>query len=392
MPTISQLPSVETVTAADEVPVSQNGVTHSVSVGAPLASMQPAVISDSGTLLGRISLGAGGPEQVAIGPGLLLNAGTLAASAFDLADLPQQTVLSPTDHAMLNSNGALALLPVSSLRGLFSPGANISIDANGTISASGTGGGSSGTFSITSLTPVVSIASGDLVAISQAGADRTISYANLLDGLTIDQAQPAANTTDSDTLWVAQGNSTMLRQTFAAIWSWLMAKQPSYKLPVVEITSNTTLDGTVHNGRILICSQPVTLTPAQLNMGSGFYWQRDLRHWHHNVVRDGDIARRPGRDAACCHLLRRHDCVRVVGRQHQWRHCSSSPRSGHEPEREQSDGQQHHAQLVGAEFRRCRQQLHRAISRHGQFDMVDLRDRYHQHHCVSDRIGRVDVV
>jgi hypothetical protein len=50
-----------------------------------------------------------------------------------------------------------------------------------------------------------------------------------------------------------------------------MAKQPSYKLPVVEITSNATLDGTVHNGRILICSQPVTLTPAQLNMGSGFY-------------------------------------------------------------------------------------------------------------------------
>ena len=57
----------------------------------------------------------------------------------------------------------------------------------------------------------------------------------------------------------------MLRQTFAAIWSWLMAKQPSYKLPIVEITSNTTLDGTVHNGRILICSQPVTLTPAQLS-------------------------------------------------------------------------------------------------------------------------------
>jgi hypothetical protein len=62
MPTISQLPSVETVTAADEVPVSQNGVTRSVSVGALLASMQPAVICDSGTLLGRISLGAGGPR------------------------------------------------------------------------------------------------------------------------------------------------------------------------------------------------------------------------------------------------------------------------------------------------------------------------------------------
>ena len=106
MPTISQLPSLADVTAADAIPVSQNGATHSVSVGALLASTQPAIISEPGTLLGRVSLGAGGPEPVAIGPGLLLNAGTLAASAFDSADLPQQTALSPTDHAMLNSNGA----------------------------------------------------------------------------------------------------------------------------------------------------------------------------------------------------------------------------------------------------------------------------------------------
>jgi hypothetical protein len=63
----------------------------------------------------------------------------------------------------------------------------------------------------------------------------------------------------------------MLRQTFAAIWSWLGGKLPSYRLPVVELSTNTTLDGTVHNGRLLICSQPVTLSPAPLNMGSGFY-------------------------------------------------------------------------------------------------------------------------
>jgi hypothetical protein len=30
------------------------------------------------------------------------------------------------------------------------------------------------------------------------------------------------------------------------------------------------LDGTIHNGRLLICSQPVTLTPVPLNMGNGF--------------------------------------------------------------------------------------------------------------------------
>lgn len=38
----------------------------------------------------------------------------------------------------------------------------------------------------------------------------------------------------------------------------------------VELTTNATLDGTVHNGRILVCSQPVTLTPLFTNMGAGF--------------------------------------------------------------------------------------------------------------------------
>jgi hypothetical protein len=57
MPTISQLPSSAQVTASDEIPVSQAGTTHAVTVGTLLASTQPAVISPSGTLLGRISIG-----------------------------------------------------------------------------------------------------------------------------------------------------------------------------------------------------------------------------------------------------------------------------------------------------------------------------------------------
>ena len=267
MPTIKQLPSVAEITAADDIPVSQNGVTRAVSVGALLASAQPAIIADSGTLLGRISIGSGGPEPVTVGPGLLLNGGTLAASAFDPANIPQQSALSPTDHAMLNSNGLLTLLPVTSLRDLFSAGANVSIDANGTISASATGGSP---FSITGLTPVTTIASSDLVAISQSGEDRTISYGNLIDGLTIDAASAAAPASDTDAFWVGQGSSTMLAQTFAAVWTWIKAKLPTYRRPVVEIAVNTTLDGTIHNGAILVCSQPITLTPAFPNMGSGF--------------------------------------------------------------------------------------------------------------------------
>jgi hypothetical protein len=274
MPTISQLPPSDQVAASDQVPISQAGTTHSVSVGTLLASMQPAVISGSGTLLGRVSLGSGGPEPVAVGIGLLLDDGSLAASGADHATYPLQTDLLPADQVVLNSAGDPKLLPLSLLRGLFSAGANIAISASGTISATAAGGAASGsgdTFSITTLSSVTSMAASDLVAISQAGADHTISYANLLDGLTIDLAQPAVATTDTDALWVAQGSNTMLRQTFAAVWSWLTTKLPSYRLPVVEITHDTSLDATIHNGRILVCSQPVTLTPLLLNLGSGFF-------------------------------------------------------------------------------------------------------------------------
>jgi hypothetical protein len=267
MPTISQLPTVAEVTAADAIPISQNGATNSVSVGALLASTQPAIISDPGTLLGRISLGPGGPEPIAVGPGLLLSNGTLATSPLDLANAPQQTTLAPTDYAMLNSNGTLTLLRVTSLRTLFSAGTNIAIDANGTISAGVIGGGS---YSISGLAPVTTIAGSDLVAISQGGADRTISYANLIDGQTIDAAGAASPASDTDAFWVGQGSSTMLAQTFAAVWTWIKAKLPAYRRPVLELTVNTTLDGTIHNDAILVCSQPITLTPAFLNMGSGF--------------------------------------------------------------------------------------------------------------------------
>ena len=268
MPTISQLPPVTAVTAADEIPLSQNGTTHSVTVGSLLAGVQPAIITPTGNLIGRISLGPGGPEPVAVGVGLALNRGTVAASGADHATFAQQSSLVATDQLVLNSAGSPKLLSISLLRGLFQAGSNVTIDGNGTICATGGNGG--GGAPIAALAPVSSIAASDLVAISQGGIDHAISYANLLDGLTIDLAQPASPAADSDTLWVAQGSNTMLRQSFSAVWSWLAGKLATYRLPVVELTTDTTLDGTVHNGRVLVCSQPITLMPAPINMGSGF--------------------------------------------------------------------------------------------------------------------------
>ena len=158
----------------------------------------------------------------------------------------------------------------------FSSGQNISIDGNGVISTT-----ASGTLSPTallgsaigSLQVVSSVTAEDLVPISQAGTDHAVPYANFLDGITIDEAPAAGPSADSDTIWLAQSTNVMGSQSSGAIWVWIAGKLPTYKLPVVEITTSTNLDTTVHNGRFLVCSQPVTLTPLAVNMGSGFTCQ-----------------------------------------------------------------------------------------------------------------------
>jgi len=268
MPTISQLPATSQVTAADQIPISQSGSVCSVNVGTLLAATQPAIMIPTGNLFGRTSLGPGGPDPVAVGMGLSLNAATLAATGADHATFAVEGSITLADQAVVNSTGSPRLLPLPLLRGLFSAGTNIAIDQNGTISATATGGTSND--SISTLPTVGTISAGDLVAISQSGTDHTISYANLIDGQTIDEVQGAASASDTDTCLVGQNGSVMVRQTFAAIWAWLTAKLAGYQMPTVELATNTTLSAAAHNGRLLICSQPITVTPAPAAMGNGF--------------------------------------------------------------------------------------------------------------------------
>ncbi len=253
MPTIQQLPPAVSVDPADEVPVSQAGATHAVSIGTLLSGLQPAILAPTGALLGRLSFGPGGPEPVAIGTGIGIEGGSLVANGADHAAFPIEANPSSSDQLVVTGGGASKLLPLAALQSWLLNGPTI------------------GATNFSNLPVATSIASTDLVAINQSGTNAAISYANLLDGLTIDQASPANPASDSDAFWTSQGGSTMLRQTFAALWNWLATKLSTYKLPVVELSTSTTLDGTVHNGRILVCSQPVTLSPAFINMGSGFF-------------------------------------------------------------------------------------------------------------------------
>ena len=378
MPTIQQLPQASQVNDTDEVPLSQGGITRAASIAQILAATQPAQSLPPASLLGRAASSAGAPQTVAVGVGLSLSGGQIAATGADHAAFPAQNVLTPTDDVVLHAAGTAKRMPVAMLRGLFSAGANVSISSVGQISAplaegpqgaagldgqpgpvgptgpvgsqgpvgpigatgpqgaqgaagaqgivgavgaqgpagiigaqgpagvigaqgpagvigaqgpAGTIGaqGPAGTIgaqgpagaigaqgaagsgvTISGLAQITSIASGDLIGVSQSGADRAITYANLLNGQTIDAASPAAAVADTDGFWVGQGGTSMLRQSFSGVWSWVAGKLPGYKRPVLEITAATTLDTTVHNGRVLLVTQPITFTPNFTNMGSGF--------------------------------------------------------------------------------------------------------------------------
>jgi hypothetical protein len=291
--TIAQLPAATSVGPSDLLPLSQSGVLYSVSVSQLTANLQPLLDVPTGDLLGRNSIGAGTPESVSLGAGLVLATGILSADGGDHAGFPVQATMSLSDNLVI-SNETPGLLPVTALRGLFSAGTGVSIDDNGVVavtvsSVAGPAGpqgpagptGPAGPQGPTGATgpglaapaagnSASSIGASDYVAIWQNGANAWMPYGQFLGGQTINQLPAAAPAADSDELLVAQGSDSLSVQSFGAIWTYLQAKLPSYKPGVVELTGNTVLDATSHNGRILIASAPLTLTANFANMGSGF--------------------------------------------------------------------------------------------------------------------------
>ena len=176
MPTIANLPVAGPLSVTDTLPIDQGNGTNAVTLATLFAGQQPAIVTPTGSLLGRVSAGVGGPETVNVGSGLVLTSGTISVAAIS-------TILS---------------------------------------------------------------------------------------GETVDQLQPAAVAADTDLLAVDQGGTSLVRQTMAAIWSYIEAKLPIATQRVVELTTDTILDATAHNDAILVCSQPLTLSANFVNMGSGF--------------------------------------------------------------------------------------------------------------------------
>jgi len=235
MPTIAQLPAAaQALSNADLIPIDQN-VSGTYTTGQ----------TNLGSLLS-----------------LLAASNLLPVSMYSGAGAPTSAVGSVNGDAYLNiQNGDLWQFASGTwtlVGSLLGPA--------GAVGAQGAAGPS---YSITEQPTVTSMAGTDLVGISQGGSDHTITLADMLDGETIDAGAAAAPASGTDTFWVGQGGSTMVVQSIGALWPWIAGQLPTYFLPVIEFVANATLDGSVHNGKLLICSQPITIA-AGGTMGSGF--------------------------------------------------------------------------------------------------------------------------
>ena len=118
-----------------------------------------------------------------------------------------------------------------------------------------------------------------------------VTVATLLDSETIDLLTAAGAASDTDTFPTGQGSNVLTRQTLAALWAWVQGHLPSYKLPVLEVTANLTVDAT-YNGKILVVtSAGVVISPNYALMGAGFACEIVT-----SGVRHRDLGRRRYRD------------------------------------------------------------------------------------------------
>src|SRR6267154_919749 len=107
MPTIDELAPATAATDGDEFPVSQNSITRKITRAQVLAGVQAQLSIPGGTLLGRVTLGFGSPETIAIGNYLNLASGTLSAlvAPYSIALSSVGLVPTATDLVPLGQGG-----------------------------------------------------------------------------------------------------------------------------------------------------------------------------------------------------------------------------------------------------------------------------------------------
>jgi hypothetical protein len=173
MPTIDELAPATAASDSDELLSNQNGISRKVTRAQLVAGLQPQLGVPSGKLLGRSSAGTGGPEQVSVGSNLVLNAGTLSATAapFQIAKLPSGAVPAAGDLVPLgqgSTNVAVSYAQFASTLGKIG-----GIDASAmTVTPSGGSTQTLAAFAATSL----SKAGGAMTGPLTLAADPTASF------------------------------------------------------------------------------------------------------------------------------------------------------------------------------------------------------------------------
>lgn len=108
MSTIDQLAPAASVSDADQIPISQHGITRQATRAQLLAGVQPALALPARTLMGRVSHGTGTPESIIVGANLQLTAGTISADAapFEIGALQQANSPASADRVAMEQAGS----------------------------------------------------------------------------------------------------------------------------------------------------------------------------------------------------------------------------------------------------------------------------------------------
>ncbi len=110
MPTIGQLPPATSVSDTDEIPIFQNGQTLAATRAQVLAGVQTALTLPQNTLLGGLGPGTTAPVPISIGANLAISGTTLSATAapFEIASLATGAPPNPGDIVPISQSGANA--------------------------------------------------------------------------------------------------------------------------------------------------------------------------------------------------------------------------------------------------------------------------------------------
>jgi len=142
MPTIDELAPATSASDSDEFIVTQAGIARKISRAQVLNGVQTQLTVPPGSLLGGVGTGLGAPQVITVGENLVFNGSTLSAAAapFSIPALPSGTVPAGGDLISMSQAGANVAITYGQLLAGISGVANVDL-SNAVITANNTTAG-----------------------------------------------------------------------------------------------------------------------------------------------------------------------------------------------------------------------------------------------------------